>query len=139
MLQQLPSNSKTTDNNNERTLEPRSSTTQSSSSGMDVPRIAPTGSGSEARDVPPAAQRTSQPTTSMLNTDPIVHGAILAQNDEQDIKYAVQEYGDDRFFSEPRVRYNELRGILRRCFSIWVYSHCEFIKVFSIHPSPIAN
>jgi hypothetical protein len=47
---------------------------------------------------------------------------------------AVQMYRDDQFFHELRLRYNELLGILRRCLSIWSYSHCDLVKVYKPDP-----
>lgn len=34
-----------------------------------------------------------------------------------------------RFFQDLVVRYGQHRGFLRRVFSIFVYSHCDFVKV----------
>ena len=36
---------------------------------------------------------------------------------------------DDAFFGDMRKRYRELRGFLRYWFSIWRFSHCDFVKV----------
>jgi hypothetical protein len=35
----------------------------------------------------------------------------------------------DQFFFQLRMEYDRLRGWLRRCLSIWGYSHCDFYKV----------
>lgn len=36
---------------------------------------------------------------------------------------------DDALFGDMRNRYRELRGFLRYWFSIWRFSHCDFVKV----------
>lgn len=36
---------------------------------------------------------------------------------------------DDVFFGDMRKRYRELRGFSRYWFSIWRFSHCDFVKV----------
>jgi hypothetical protein len=40
---------------------------------------------------------------------------------------------DDLFFKNLKSEYQRLRGRLRRWFSVWIYDHCEFIKVRSQH------
>ena len=41
----------------------------------------------------------------------------------------VQFHQDIQFFKELRREYAKLRGAFRRWFSIWGYSHCDFVKV----------
>ncbi|PSR82126.1 hypothetical protein BD289DRAFT_25347 [Coniella lustricola] len=41
----------------------------------------------------------------------------------------VTEMGPAAFFQTLAARYNENRGYLRRCFSVFVYSHCDFVKI----------
>jgi hypothetical protein len=142
----MPPNTKMTDQNDAQTPEPRSSTAQSSSSRTNFSGIAHTSPGSAtAGGDSPVIQQPSQPTTSMPKI-----ATEVAQDGEKDTKYvllgvktgeylhlaqiSVQNYRDDQFFHELRVRYNELRGVLSRYFSIWGYSHCDFIKVFRILP-----
>ena len=36
---------------------------------------------------------------------------------------------DNAFFGDMRKQYRELRGFLRYWFSIWRFSHCDFVKV----------
>jgi hypothetical protein len=62
---------------------------------------------------------------------------LLGVTTGEDLRLAqidVQDYRDEHFFHELRVRYNELRGVFGRYFSIWGYSHCDFIKVCRICP-----
>ena len=39
---------------------------------------------------------------------------------------------DNVFFGDLRCRYRELRGYLRYWFSVWQFSHCDFVKVRDI-------
>jgi hypothetical protein len=36
------------------------------------------------------------------------------------------------FFGTLKEEYFRLRGVIRGCFSIWRYSHCDFYKVLSL-------
>ena len=35
----------------------------------------------------------------------------------------------DSFFEQLNTEYIQLRGIMRRCLSLWRYSHCEFFRL----------
>ncbi len=37
---------------------------------------------------------------------------------------------DDSFFDEMALQYRNLRGFLRRAFSVWVFHTCEFVMVY---------
>lgn len=41
----------------------------------------------------------------------------------------IQGHTDEQFFRELRTEYFKLRGSFRQFFSIWRYSHCDFVKV----------
>jgi hypothetical protein len=118
-----------------------SSTAQISGSEIGLSNIAHTSTGSQpARVDSPAIQHSGSPATSIPNiaTKAVQHGekdtryVILGVTTGEDLRLTqidVQDYRDEHFFHELRVRYHQLRGILRYYFSIWDYSHCDFIKV----------
>ncbi|ORY04774.1 hypothetical protein BCR34DRAFT_591111 [Clohesyomyces aquaticus] len=41
----------------------------------------------------------------------------------------VHGLGDDQFFKELRAEYYKMKGYLRRFFSVWRFTHCDFVKV----------
>jgi hypothetical protein len=55
---------------------------------------------------------------------------VTAGEDLHLAQIAVQDCRDDQFFEELKTKYNEIRGLFRRWFGIWRYSHCDFVKVF---------
>lgn len=43
---------------------------------------------------------------------------------------------DMDFFKDLKTAYRTLRGLLKRCFSMWQYNHCEFFRVSPFSPQP---
>ena len=50
----------------------------------------------------------------------------------------ILDYRDDRFFEQLRAAYISAKGLLRRVFGIWIYSHCNFFKFEKFDEEEIA-
>jgi hypothetical protein len=76
---------------------------------------------------PGGSKKTAQATTHQTKTYVLLGTTVGEDIDLAQIE--IQGHNDEQFFREPRTEYFKVRGIFRRVFSIWRYSHCDFVKV----------
>lgn len=108
---------------------------------------APSSQGTQSKSVigratgtrpPPQATASSnqQATQTIINIPPINQAFVLfgVKGTRRTLELAqinANKYlNDNAFFENMRKQYRELRGCLRYWFSIWRFSHCDFVKVY---------
>ena len=79
------------------------------------------------RATPSGSGRTVNNASSKLSGHIFI--GIKCKDEHRIVEINVHGFGDDQFFKELRTEYYELKGYLRRYFSIWRFKHCDFVKV----------
>ncbi|KAG8158120.1 hypothetical protein KVR01_011881 [Diaporthe batatas] len=105
----------------------------SSSSSTDTPSVIgsdSTGGGSSRASVSTAPSSTGSTTITVdFDRQTFVH-LLVRKGDQYVLSPMKVTEGDARgFFQDLIVRYQRQRGFLRQFLSIFVYSHCDFVKV----------
>ena len=71
------------------------------------------------------AAKTNAPSTTRLH---VLLGVFIG-NRIQLMQMEISACTDDFFFDELKVAYNATKGIIRGVFGLWVYNHCNFLRV----------
>ena len=105
---------------------------ESSSSGdtQSVDSSSSTDGGGSRASVSTAPSSTGS-TAVTLDFDTQVFVHLLVRNADRFLLSSMNVTNKDAraFFQDLIIRYHQKRGLLRRIFSIFVYSHCDFVKV----------